>query len=75
MGKWTYTPGSTGWAPDTSATLQHEGQEVGLHYSSSIFEDFLEAMCRIQNEFNLRSQEVAPFTTPVGDCSGQMSRV
>ncbi len=75
VGKWTYTPVSTSWDPDKSATLQHEGQEVPLHYSSSIFEDFLQVMSRIQNEFNRRSQYATPFTTSLGERSGQMSRV
>ncbi|MEU3776590.1 hypothetical protein AB0F11_25995 [Streptomyces sp. NPDC032472] len=75
VGKWTYTPAPTDWAQDKSATLHDEEQEVDLHYSSSIFEEFLEAMSRIQNDFNQRSQDVARFKTAVGERCGQMSRV
>lgn len=75
VGKWTYTPLATGSTPDRSATLRSEGQEVDLRYSSSIFEDFLEAVHRIESEFNRRSQEAAPLRAPAGEYSGQMSRV
>ncbi|MET9887351.1 hypothetical protein ABZZ20_30280 [Streptomyces sp. NPDC006430] len=71
MGNWTYT----GWTQDKSATLLHEGLEVDLHYTSTIFEDFLEAMSRIQSDFNRRSPEVGPFKTTVGEPTGQISRV
>lgn len=71
VGKWTYT----GWTPDKTATLQHEGREVDLHYSSSIFEDFLESMSRIQNEFVLRSPDAGPFKKSIREGSGQISRV
>ncbi|MER5810949.1 hypothetical protein ABT143_22630 [Streptomyces sp. NPDC002033] len=50
-GEWTYT----GWTPVKGATLCKEGHEVDLHYSSSIFEDFLEEMNRIQSEFSRRA--------------------
>lgn len=72
-GKWRYKP--TGWDSGKSATLQHEGQEVQLQYSSSAFEDFLDAMSRIRNECNRRSQCVAPLKASAGERSGQMSRV
>ncbi|MEU3407012.1 hypothetical protein ABZ766_24145 [Streptomyces sp. NPDC006670] len=75
MGKWTYTPVSTDSAPEKGATLRHEGLEVGLHYSSSIFEDFLDAVRGIQREFDRRSQEAAPRKAPAGERSGQTSRV
>ncbi|MEU8432548.1 hypothetical protein AB0F18_06475 [Streptomyces sp. NPDC029216] len=74
MGKWTYTPVSPGSALEKGATLQHEGLEVDLHYSSSIFEDFLDVVYRIQNEFNRRFHEAAPLKTSVAERSGQMFR-
>ncbi|WP_079429021.1 hypothetical protein [Streptomyces sp. 3211.6] len=74
VGKWTYTPVSTGSALEKGATLQCEGLEVDLQYSSSVFEDFLDVVRRIQNEFNRRSQEAASLKTPAGECSGQMFR-
>lgn len=74
VGKWTYTV-SEDPALEKGATLRHEGLEVGLHYSSSIFEDFLDAVFRIQTEFNRRSQEAAPLKAPAGERSGQTSRV
>lgn len=77
-GKWTYTPVSQDPAPEKGATLRHEELEVGLHYSSSIFEEFLVAVGRIQTEFHRRSQvnqEAAPLTAPAGERPGRTSRV
>ncbi|MFJ6721691.1 MULTISPECIES: hypothetical protein [unclassified Streptomyces] len=67
-GDWTYT----GWTPHKAATLRNEGREVDLHYSSSIFEDFLEEMSRIQNEFRRRSPNSGPSETAVGECFGEI---
>ncbi|MFJ6718660.1 MULTISPECIES: hypothetical protein [unclassified Streptomyces] len=64
VGEWTYT----GWTPSKGATLRNEGCEVDLHYSSSIFEDFLEEMSRIQNEFRRRSPNTEPRETALGEC-------
>ncbi|MGW7189813.1 hypothetical protein [Streptomyces sp. NPDC054838] len=55
-GKWTYTA----WTPEKGATLHQEGQQVDLHYSSSIFEDFLETMNRLQADFGRRSSDAGP---------------
>ncbi|MFH7593583.1 hypothetical protein WDV06_00560 [Streptomyces racemochromogenes] len=75
MGKWTYTPVPAGSAPERGATLRCEGLEVDLQYSSSVLEDFLDVVGRIQTEFNRRSQEAAPFRTAAGgECSGRMFR-
>ncbi|WP_329199150.1 MULTISPECIES: hypothetical protein [unclassified Streptomyces] len=70
-GKWTYTS----WTPDKGATLRSQRREVDLHYSSSIFEDFLEAMNRIQDEFSRRSPLTGPAETVVSECSGEIPRV
>ncbi|MFI5830938.1 hypothetical protein ACIA6C_27445 [Streptomyces sp. NPDC051578] len=70
-GEWTYTS----WTPDKGATLRSQRHEVDLHYSSSIFEDFLEAMNRIQNEFSRRSPHTDPAQTAVSECSGETPRV
>ncbi|MFB7787484.1 hypothetical protein ACFY0N_39130 [Streptomyces vinaceus] len=59
MGKWTFTPASSDRAQDETAALHLEGLKIELNYSSSIFEDFLEAMSSIRNEFNRRSQDEA----------------
>ncbi|MFJ5551185.1 hypothetical protein [Streptomyces sp. NPDC093225] len=75
VGKWTYTPVPPGAAEETDATLHREGLEVNLHYSSSIFEDFLDTVFRIQDEFNRRSQEVAALKAPTGESRGRMPRV
>ncbi|WP_133900082.1 hypothetical protein [Streptomyces sp. KS 21] len=75
VGKWTYTPVSTDWAPNESATLHREGREVDLHYSSSVFEDFLEAMSAIENDFGRRFQEAASVEPSVGEHSGRNSLV
>ncbi|MFE6848406.1 hypothetical protein [Streptomyces sp. NPDC057686] len=71
VGKWTYTPVSTDWAPNESATLHREGREVGLHYSSSLFEDFLETMSAIENDFGRRLQEAASIKPSAGERSGR----
>ncbi|MFF4105255.1 hypothetical protein [Streptomyces sp. NPDC001903] len=63
MGKWTFTPASSGRAQDEAATLHHEGLKIELNYSSSIFEDFLEAMSSIRHEFNRRSHGAAASGT------------
>ncbi|GAA3243759.1 hypothetical protein [Streptomyces lavendulae] len=75
VGKWTYTAVSAGWAFHESATLHHEGQEISLHYSSSIFEDFLEAMRAIENDFTRRLQEAAVVEPSAGERSGRNSLV
>ncbi|MCY0924025.1 hypothetical protein OS965_38895 [Streptomyces sp. H27-G5] len=49
--------------------------EVDLNYSSSIFADFLDRMCMIQDEFNRRSQSASSSEVPADECSGQGSRV
>ncbi|MEV0986068.1 hypothetical protein [Streptomyces sp. NPDC049949] len=59
MGKWTFTPASSDRARGENAALQHEGLKIELNYSSSIFEDFLEAMSSIRHEFNRRSHGTA----------------
>ncbi|MFD0380369.1 hypothetical protein [Streptomyces sp. NPDC127112] len=75
-GKWTYTPVPAGSAPEQGATLrcECEGLEVDLQYSSSVLEDFLDVVGRIQTEFNRRSQEAARFRTAADECSGRMFR-
>lgn len=73
IGKWTFTPGSTGSSETRNATLQDEGPEIDLSYSSSVLEDFLRTMSMIQGEFDRRSGNTAPST--VGDeHSGGSSR-
>ncbi|MFG2715059.1 hypothetical protein ACGFX2_31530 [Streptomyces goshikiensis] len=59
MGKWTFTPASSDRSQGTNATLHQDDLHVDLNYSSSIFEDFLEAINAIHHEFNRRSREVA----------------
>ncbi|GHE58259.1 hypothetical protein [Streptomyces vinaceus] len=59
MGKWTFTPASSDRAQGETAALHHEGRKIELNYSSSIFEDFLEAMSSIRHEFNRRSHGTA----------------
>ncbi|MFI6148328.1 hypothetical protein [Streptomyces sp. NPDC051109] len=59
MGKWTFTPASSDRAQGGNAALHHEGLKIELNYSSSIFEDFLEAMSSIRHEFNRRSHGAA----------------
>lgn len=75
VGKWTYTAVSAGWAFHESATLHREDQEVDLHYSSSVFEDFLEAMSAIENDFTRRFQEAAVVEPSTGERSGRNSLV
>ncbi|MBW5481087.1 hypothetical protein [Streptomyces bambusae] len=66
MGKWTYTPAPTdSWASNENARLHREGRDVDLHYSSAVLEDFLEAMSAIEDEFDRRSREAAPFGNSV----------
>ncbi|MFD3809240.1 hypothetical protein ACFWTC_38175 [Streptomyces sp. NPDC058619] len=75
IGKWMFTPRSTDCGETQDATLGHEGGEIDLRYSSSIFEDFLHTMSLIQVEFGSRSGKTAPFATAVGECSGGSARV
>ncbi|MEU4953527.1 hypothetical protein [Streptomyces lavendulae] len=75
VGKWTYTAVSAGWAFHESAMLRHEGQEIGLHYTSSILEDFLEVMSAIENDFTRRFQEAAVVEPSAGERSGRNSLV
>ncbi|MFD7559964.1 hypothetical protein ACFV9E_36330 [Streptomyces sp. NPDC059835] len=75
IGKWTFTPGSTGCSGIRNATLEDESLEIDLSYSSSVFEDFLRTMSMIQVEFDRRSGSTAPSTTPVDERSGGVSRV
>lgn len=76
VGKWTYTPVAAAWAPNESATLHHEGRDdVYLDYSSSVFEDFLEAMSTIENDFTRRFQEAASVKPSADERSGRNSRV
>ncbi|MFJ4314060.1 hypothetical protein ACIP46_02010 [Streptomyces lavendulae] len=75
VGKWTYTAVSAGWAFHESATLHHEDQEVGLHYTSAIFEDFLDAMRTIENDFTRRFQEAAVVEPSACERSGRNSLV
>ncbi|WKD36962.1 hypothetical protein [Streptomyces xanthophaeus] len=73
IGKWTFTPGSTGSSEFRNATLQDEGLEIDLRYSSSVLEDFLRTMTMIQVEFDRRSGSTAPSTT-VDERPGGSSR-
>ncbi|MGO4456936.1 hypothetical protein AB4039_06335 [Streptomyces sp. M-16] len=75
VGKWTYTAVSAGWAMHEGATLHHDGKDVDLHYSSSIFEDFLEAMRAIENDFTRRFQEATVVEPSAGERSGRNSLV
>ncbi|MFD9359068.1 hypothetical protein [Streptomyces sp. NPDC060031] len=75
IGKWMFTPPSTDFGETRNATLGHEGLEIDLRYSSSIFEDFLHTMSMIQVEFGRRSGKAAPSATAVNECSGGSSRV
>ncbi|MEU3722240.1 hypothetical protein [Streptomyces sp. NPDC031705] len=75
VGKWMFTPPTTGWGETGNATLGHEDLEVDLLYSSTIFEDFLRAMSVIQIEFADRLGNTAASATAVGECSGGSSRV
>ncbi|MEU2392891.1 hypothetical protein [Streptomyces sp. NPDC007369] len=76
MGNWTFTPGSSGLGAGLNATLQHEGREIELSYTASIFEDFLHAMSAIHSEFNRRA---TPPAAASGLCAaeraGMASRV
>ncbi|MFI1283381.1 hypothetical protein ACH4U5_22005 [Streptomyces sp. NPDC020858] len=75
IGKWTFTPRSTGSSQARNATLEHDSLEIDLRYSSSVLEDFLVTMSMIQVEFDQRSESTAPPTTPVDEHSGGSSRV
>lgn len=75
IGKWMFTPPSTGWGENGTATLEHEDLEVDLLYSSTIFEDFLHAMSLIQVEFAERSKNTAASASAISECSGGSSRV
>lgn len=75
VGKWTFTPGLPGLTPGKTATLQSEGMEVDLNYSSSIFADFLDRMRMIQDEFNRRSRRTSSPEIPADDYFKQASRV
>lgn len=75
IGKWMFTPPSTGWGGTRNATLGHEDLEIDLRYSSSILEDFLHTMSVIQVEFGRRLGNTAASATAVGECSGGSSRV
>ncbi|MFJ3925423.1 hypothetical protein [Streptomyces sp. NPDC090022] len=48
---------------------------MDLHYSSSVFEDFLEVMSAIQSDFVRRSQEMAAVKPSPGELSGRPSLV
>lgn len=74
IGNWTFTPGSTGCSESRHATLEDEGLEIDLCYSSSVLEDFLHTMSMIQVDFNRRSGSTAPSTAAVDECSGGSSR-
>ncbi|MFE2480371.1 hypothetical protein [Streptomyces sp. NPDC059389] len=56
MGKWTFTPASSDRAQRESAALHHGGLKIELCDSSSVFEDFLEAISSIHREFDQRSR-------------------
>lgn len=78
IGKWIFTPRSSGRSRTGNATLEHEDLEIDLSYSSAIFEDFLRTMSMIQIEFDRRSGNAAPSTTSADECdeySGGTSRV
>ncbi|WP_404962687.1 hypothetical protein [Streptomyces sp. 147326] len=75
IGKWMFTPASTGWGETRNATLGNEDVEIDLRYSSSIFEDFLHTMSVIQVEFGSRLGNTAASATAVGECSGGSPRV
>ncbi|MEU6891080.1 hypothetical protein ABZ934_04650 [Streptomyces sp. NPDC046557] len=70
-GGWTYTA----WTPEKGATLHQEGQKVDLHYSSSIFEDFLETMNRLQAEFGRRSSDAGPSGATTEEHAEKATRV
>ncbi|MFA7768242.1 hypothetical protein ACGFNX_30360 [Streptomyces sp. NPDC048723] len=74
IGKWTFTPGSAGSSKIRNATLEDEGLEIDLSYSSSVLEDFLRTMSMIQVEFDRRSGNSAPASTAVDERSGGCSR-
>lgn len=73
IGKWTFTPGSTGCSESRHATLEDEGLEIDLCYSSSVLEDFLHTMSMIQIDFDRRSGSAAP-SMAVGARPGGSSR-
>ncbi|MFF8279657.1 hypothetical protein ACF05T_26675 [Streptomyces lateritius] len=75
IGKWMFTPPSTGCGETRNATLGHDDLEIDLRYSSSIFEDFLHTMSMIQIEFGRRMGNTAASATAAGECSGGSSRV
>ncbi|ORT55904.1 hypothetical protein BKD26_29970 [Streptomyces sp. CB03238] len=58
-----------------SATLHNDSQCIELHYSSSVLEDFLMAMSRIQAEFDRRSQALEPVAVHGGEFPGQRCHV
>ncbi|MFE2143470.1 hypothetical protein ACFXA3_17305 [Streptomyces sp. NPDC059456] len=75
LGNWTYTPASTPWAVDDIGVLCHEGQDIDLHYSSTVFEDFLDAMSAIECDFTRRFHGTAPAEPSADERSGRNSRV
>ncbi|MFJ3203000.1 hypothetical protein [Streptomyces sp. NPDC086989] len=75
LGNWTYTPASTPWAVDENGVLCHEGRDIDLHYSSTVFEDFLDAMSAIEYDFTRRFQGAAPAEPSVDERSGRNSHV
>ncbi|MFF1558677.1 hypothetical protein [Streptomyces sp. NPDC058279] len=48
---------------------------MDLHYSSSIFEDFLETMNRLQAEFGRRSSDPGPAGVTVAEHAEKTTRV
>ncbi|WP_406385952.1 hypothetical protein [Streptomyces sp. NBC_00211] len=76
VGESTYSPASTGWAGRESGILHHEGRDIDLCYSSSVFEDFLEAMTAIEYDFTRRFLGGTTSVKPsVDERPGQNSRV
>ncbi|MFD3729754.1 hypothetical protein [Streptomyces sp. NPDC058671] len=75
IGKWRYTPPSTVCGETQNATLGNEDLKIDLRYSSSILDDFLQAMSVIQTEFGRRMGNVAAPATTAGECSGGSSHV
>ncbi|MER5766481.1 hypothetical protein [Streptomyces sp. NPDC001985] len=56
MGQWAFVPGMDRSVPDGGhASLQYGGRCVELRYSSSVVEDLLTTIGRLQDEFARRS--------------------
>ncbi|MEE1753566.1 hypothetical protein [Streptomyces sp. SP18CS02] len=68
MGDWTFTPAVAYSPQGSSATLRHGDQCISLRHTSTLLEDFLGAVGRIQADFIRLTNAAGASVGHGGEC-------